>query len=212
MALAGFVKLPRSLHQQLAKLPHDAYFAILDLLVTANYEASATSDGLVVKRGQVLTSLASLSDRWGVSVKRTRTILQILQGMDLVTITGTGRGKGRGTLLTLEFYASSQGEGQGNGQGIGHESGHLLKKMKKGEEDKESFIPFAHPSLEEVKEYDRTNDLHRDPVSFFRFHNPAWTDGSGQPIYDWRKYYRNWCAPPKQQSVSDQLERLFGGT
>ena len=211
----GFVKYPRSLHRELMELPHDVHAAFLDLLCSANYERSETSRGECIERGQVLTSYAALSERWNVSIKRVRTILKTLQGMGLVTFRGTGRGKGMGTLISVENYAFTQDVGHSYGHNSGQESGHdlgqSLKKSKKMEEEKKSFIPFEHPTLEKIQAFDRTNELHRDPISFFYHHDPNWADGNGKAIYDWRSYYQNWTNPNSNKNdLSAQILRVFG--
>ena len=212
----GFIKYQRSLHEELMKLSHDEHVAFLDLLTTANYETTTTPRGDIVNRGQVLSSYAALANRWNVSIKRVRTILKTLRDTGLVTVSGTGQGKGRGTLLTVDNYAFTQGVGHSFGHETGQESGHdlgqPLNNTKKCEEDEESFSPFKHPSLTDIQNYDRLKDLHRDPVAFYNYHEPNWTDGNGQPIYDWRRYYARWTNPGnKKVDLSAQIDRVFGG-
>lgn len=81
--------------------------AWIDLLLTANHEDHkivVDNDLMTIKRGQMLTSVRKLSERWKWSVKRTQKFLKILEEDQMLT---KKSGK-RYTLLTILNYAKFQ--------------------------------------------------------------------------------------------------------
>lgn len=197
---------------------------ILSYLVDAANFTDIRLDDLTIHAGQILTSIPTLAKRLGYTEKQIRVTLDhLVRGGELVIKTaydGALNGRKNGTLISVEKYRvytdSRSTEGQINGEEQGSETAYnrATNNQFKAKETNinNSFVPFHQPTLDEVKEYDRLNDLHRDPISFYNFHSPNWTDGNGNAIYDWRRYYRNWTNPgSNKNNISAQIARIYGG-
>ena len=103
----GWIKIHKSLSQHWIWSDPFALRAWLDLLICANYEdKKILFDGqlITVQRGQLITSIRKLSQKWCCSKERTRRILKLLEKDEMVHIdTNTRR-----TLLTIVNYGFYQ--------------------------------------------------------------------------------------------------------
>lgn len=96
------------------KTPFDERSAWIDLLLLANHEDKRILfDGkfITVSRGQRVTSLHILADRWHWSVHKVKNYLHLLE-MDGMLIR---KSDNRGTLLTIVNYDTYQSEGHTKG-------------------------------------------------------------------------------------------------
>lgn len=88
--------------------PYDMRSAWIDLLLTANHEdRKIIFDGHMreVKRGQILTSVTKLAERWKWTPKKARKFLRLLEEDQMIE----KKSDNRATLLTLLNYAKYQG-------------------------------------------------------------------------------------------------------
>lgn len=109
MANKGWICLHRSIQDSWVwqNEPFSRGQAWIDLLLTANHEDHkivVDNNLMTIKRGQMLTSVRKLSERWKWSVKRTQKFLIILEEDQMLT---KKSGK-RYTLLTILNYAKFQ--------------------------------------------------------------------------------------------------------
>lgn len=109
MANKGWICLHRSIQDSWLwqNEPFSRGQAWIDLLLSANHEDHkivVDSDLMTIKRGQMLTSVRKLSERWKWSVKRTQKFLKLLEEDEMLT---KNSGK-RYTLLTILNYAKFQ--------------------------------------------------------------------------------------------------------
>ena len=113
MAEVGWVKMHRKIRDSQIwddKEPFDRRSAWMDLVMMVNHEdRDIIFDGkpVTVKRGQRITSIRALSERWHWSVNRTKRYLALLEQLKMIH---TDRNTHR-TLLTLINYDIYQGEG-----------------------------------------------------------------------------------------------------
>lgn len=109
--MIGWIKLHRKiLDSNLwhSKEPFGVRDAWIDLLLLANHaDRKILFDGepYVVKRGQHVTSMRKLSERWGWGIKKTRKYLLTLEEEQMVHRESTNRH----TLLTILNYSKYQG-------------------------------------------------------------------------------------------------------
>lgn len=106
---SGWVKLSREItnHWLWQEKPFDRKSAWVDLILMANHEdATIFFNGapLLIRRGQLVTSIAKLSDRWGWSRNKTRAFLNQLKGEQMILTEGTAKG----TTVTLVNYDNFQ--------------------------------------------------------------------------------------------------------
>ena len=89
--------------------------AWIDLLLTANHEDKKikfNGKPRVIKRGQMVTSIAKLAERWGWSAGKVRRFLNILENDQMLTLECNRGGTTNGTTLTLINYEKFQGQRQ----------------------------------------------------------------------------------------------------
>lgn len=107
MADKGWIKLNRQIVDHWLWEDHEFAFAWIDLLLMVNHEnKKILVDGkpTVIKRGQTLTSIKKLAERWKWSRNRVYRFLGALERDNMVTRNGTPSG----TTLTIENYGKYQ--------------------------------------------------------------------------------------------------------
>lgn len=176
------------------------------LLLKANYK-DAKIGTETIKRGEVFITQEKMADDLGLTRKQLRTALDHLKE------TGEIRAKrkiGKSVVISIPKYTEYQGEGPIKGQKRANKGPNEQKK-----ENKEILSPpivppkgkpYHVPTLEEVREYERTFSKGKDPDSFYRHYSGLDWNAGGHRIYDWQKLYDRWeepePTPPKVQRVS----------
>ena len=113
MSEIGWVKMHRKIRDTQIwddKEPFDRRSAWMDLVMMVNHEDKEiifNGKPFTVKRGQRITSIRGLAERWHWSVNRTKRYLVLLEQLEMIH---TDRNTHR-TLLTLVNYGFYQGEG-----------------------------------------------------------------------------------------------------
>ena len=106
----GWICLHRSIQESSIwnnEEPFDKRSAWIDLLLSANHEDREImfdSHVRMVKRGQMVTSVRKLSEKWSWSEKRTLKFLRLLEEAKMITKNSDNRA----TLLTVLNYAKYQ--------------------------------------------------------------------------------------------------------
>ena len=132
----------------------------LHLLLTANY-APSKLEGMTIERGQRVTSLTSLSEETGLSVKQIRTALNHLNGTGETAVAKCPKF----SIITIKNYEKYQqraqtwaGEGQAKGTG-GAGEGHYNNKNNKNnkynkyKKGRKNFNSESNPSYD-IDEYE----------------------------------------------------------
>lgn len=119
----GFFLVDRELltHPIWTDEPFNKGAAWVDLIGRANWKKRESFYGgrcVIIKRGQLITSIGALAARWKWSEKRVRSFLSALSEAGMVRTEGTPRG----TLITVENYAKYQDQGRAKGQTEGQAS------------------------------------------------------------------------------------------
>lgn len=139
----GFIKVPRALlNEWRDKLTQEEIGILINLMAMANYEdvPRRAPKGDYLKRGQLVTSSRAFAKRFNLSESRAYRLFKRWERLGIIkreTLSETESGTPNGTLLTLEFYESSQGERNSDRNSIRNESEDSIrrdKKEKKGEE------------------------------------------------------------------------------
>ena len=187
----------------------------LHLLLKANYK-DLSFEGHKILRGQLVTSLPSLSSELGLSIH------QIRVSLDKLIMTGEVASKSynRYRVITIVKYDQYQNDDSQDGSQVAGrwqadgsqmaaskqynnsnkgtmEQGNNVKE--KGKTAKQ-FIP---PSLEEVTEYIKEIGADIDPRYFIDFNQMrGWKLKSGQKISDWKACVRTWNKKDQNQTQS----------
>ena len=157
----GFIKLPRSLLNGWRDILTPEEIGILvNLMAMANYDDKPrrAPKGDQLQRGQLVTSIRSFARRFGISESKTRRLLAKWEELGLIkrrTYSGTLLNTHSGTLLTLEFYASSQGVQHSNRHRKQHEVDTPIRSEEK--DKKPSPLPATDGRPGEAKQ-ERSED------------------------------------------------------
>lgn len=103
----GWVKIYRKMTEWEWYKDTNTKVVMLHLILTANH-ADNKYAGMIIRRGQVLTSYAKLADELGLSVKEIRTAISHLKKTGELGIARAGQGAGHGQLITLANYGLYQ--------------------------------------------------------------------------------------------------------
>lgn len=180
MAEIGWVKMHRKIRDTQIwddKEPFDRRSAWMDLVMMVNHEDKDiifNGKPFTVKRGQRITSIRGLAERWHWSVNRTKRYLSLLEQLEMIH---TDRNTHR-TLLTLINYGVYQGEGFTDEHTNEHTDEHtdeytdeytdglqtrnkrMNKKMNKNEKNEKKSIygEYAHVKLTDQEREKLIND------------------------------------------------------
>lgn len=124
-----FVVHRRARRGWLWQLPPDQFKVAMTILADANWcDGTTVSAGRVVeiKRGQLMTSIASLARETGVSEKRVRTTLKLLEKAGFLASETTNRFR----ILSLPNYDFYQGLEHWQGQADGQVNGQATGKQR----------------------------------------------------------------------------------
>lgn len=137
----GWVKIHRSIteHWLYKEKPFCMFGAWIDLLLMANHEDRKFPLGdkiITIKRGQMVTSFRSLSERWGWGMGRVKRFLNLICVDNMISINSTTNG----TLLTIVNYdvyqiSDTQTERERNANGtlvehLRNDSGTIAERNK----------------------------------------------------------------------------------
>ena len=105
----GYIKIYRDIREHWIwdDEPYDKARAWIDLIMVANHkDKTILFDGhpMKIKRGQYMTSLQSLADRWGWSRGKARRFLDVLKSEQMID----KKLHSNGTLITIVNYSNYQ--------------------------------------------------------------------------------------------------------
>ena len=195
----GWIKIHRKLLNSkiwsARRQPFDYRSAWIDLLLMANYQdvdVIVDYETVTVKRGQILTSIRQLCERWQWSKDRVCKYLRLIESENMVTRCSTTRW----TLLTIEKYSDYQCDTDTGQDTERTQDGHgsaTNKNIKKEKNNKYIYNnAFVPPTVDEVKEYclERNNEV--DPEAFVSFYeSKGWMIGKNK-MKDWKAAVRTW--------------------
>ena len=204
MADKGWIKLYRKVRDNWIWDNPEYFRAWIDILLMANHEdRDVVFNGHVIKikKGQKLTSLAKLSERWRWSRNRVDRYLRLLSDAGMVTANRTPNG----TLLTVEkygFYQTSWDSDEATDEAT-HGATHgaadgaqtRIKELKNEEEvkrgrDRPRFVP---PTLDDVSDYFWKIGCDSDPQLFIDYYEArGWRLSKGMVMADWKAAARSW--------------------
>lgn len=207
----GWIKLHRKIIDNWIWEDPEKLKAWIDILLMVNHEdRQVPFNGhiITIKRGQKLTSIAKLSDRWGWNRKRVARFLDLLEeaGMCLTNRTTNG------TTIFVQNYGLYQDfpttEGTTNGTTNGTATGSAvgsqtrIKELKKERIYMAAATQFSPPSVENVREYCEKRQNGIDPEQFVSYYTArGWKLSRGQVMTDWKAQVRYWERNRKQKQA-----------
>ena len=197
----GWVKMYRSLTDNW--LWEDKPFARgqawIDLLFLANHSEQKTFiDGNLekIERGQIITSIRKLCDRWGWSNTKVRKFLKILESDSMVSI----KNDTKKTVITLVNYSVYQDfenekttqKRQQNDTETSQKHTNKNVKNDNNINNNNNIKRFAPPDYEQVSRYCRQRNNGIDPEEFVDYYTAKdWMVGKSK-MKDWKAAVRNW--------------------
>lgn len=204
----GFIKLHRKITEWEWYHDTNTFRLFLHILLKANF-TDGRFEGKVIRRGQLVTSLPSLSKETGLTIQQARTAIDHLKSTGEITVYQQPRYR----VITIVKYdqyqtdnrlTNSQTTGNqqaGNRQSTGNQQQYKNDKNERKEECKE-YSPtesggpakrFSPPTPDEVRLFCEENGLSVDPDRFCDYYaSRGWKVGSS-PMKDWRAACRNWA-------------------
>ena len=146
----GYIKVYRDIreHWIWQERPYDRARAWIDLIMMANHEPRTIMfDGapMTIERGQHMTSLSALAERWGWTRSKVKRFLDILKAEHMCN---TKRNR-RGTLITIIKYGFYQ-DARNTDRNSKNQKSELLRNSKvhkqdtkEGTKKKEEYMPSA---------------------------------------------------------------------
>ncbi|MBR6656561.1 MAG: hypothetical protein IKL18_00090 [Oscillospiraceae bacterium] len=207
-----FVKISRSLPNWEWYKDANTMRVFIHLLIKANYN-EGNFKGVLIKRGEVVTSYKSIADELGITEKNARTAINHLKQTGSVASTKYSKFQVIKLNNYDKFQSSRQADWQasgrqtaGNGQASGNNQRNKeSKKLRNKEINSISTKNFVPPTLEEVKAYcsERNNGVDAD--HFFDYYSAnGWVQGAGNPIADWQACIRTWERRGFRKPIEDK--------
>ena len=146
----GYIKIYRDIREHWIWdiKPYDKARAWIDLIMVANHEEKTiVFDGvpMTIKRGQHMTSLSTLAERWGWTRSKVKRFLDVLKSEQMCN---TKRNR-RGTLITIVNYGIYQ-DARNTKRNTGEKKSKLSRHSDDHKQDtiedtikKEEYIPPA---------------------------------------------------------------------
>ena len=194
----GFIVIHRKITEWEWYKDTNTFCLFIHLLLTANYE-DGRFEGKVIKRGQLVTSLNSLSEETGLSIRQTRTALSHLISTGEVT----NKSYTKYRVITITNYSMYQDKRQAKRQTNDKQPTNKLtvnrqqynnnNNINKGTNNSRSMSAFQPPSLDEVKKYVEEINGVIDPERFFDYYEVRdWCLKDGRKMSNWKAEIRSW--------------------
>lgn len=218
----GWIKVSRKIQDHYLwddSEPFDKRSAWIDLLLSVNHaDKKILFEGKIkiIHAGEILTSIAKLSEKWKWDRKKTRAFLNLLESDGMIRVFRTTHG----TTITIENWGKYQVEGTTDGTTTTPTMGQPLpqplpinKNVKNDKNDKEieKGKKFTPPTLQEVTAYcmERNNGI--EPQTFIDFYQAKnWMIGKSK-MKDWRACIRTWESrrSKERQGTMDGLKEAY---
>lgn len=199
--MEGWMKMHRSIleHWLWKDKPFSRGQAWIDLLLLANHDDGKVmfnGELITVKRGEHLTSILKLSDRWGWGRKKVSKFLDDLESDEMITQERTTQ-RTTITIVKYEVYQSKeqQKEQPRDSEGTAKEQPRNTNKKEKNDKNEKKVnntVRFTPPDTDMVRDYcmERNNSV--DPQAFIDFYSSkGWMIGRNK-MKDWKAAVRTW--------------------
>jgi hypothetical protein len=210
----GFIVIHRKIADWEWYRDTNTFCLFIHILLAANYE-DGRFEGKTIKRGQLVTSLASLAEETGLSIRQTRTALSHLISTGEVT----NKSFTKYRIITVTNYSMYQDKRQTKRQTNDKQPTNKTSDNRQqynnnnniNKETNKSLTRFIPPTLDEVTEYVKEIDSPVDPGYFFdHYESNGWILKSGQKMRNWKATLRNWTR--REGNGRGQAPGSAGGT
>lgn len=199
----GWIKLHRQIVNNWIWEDADKLKAWLDILLMVNHDDKkiyCNGKLITIKRGEKLTSIKKLSERWSWTRRRVMRFLDLLEEDEMCTTNRTPYG----TTLKVVNYADYQGFSRAKRTGVDTTDDttddtpldtqtRMSKKNKNIRYIGATAPVFTPPTLDEISSYCQERNNTVDPEAFFDYYKRSdWKLTRGGRMTDWKATVRSW--------------------
>ena len=219
MSNNGWIKLHRQIVDNWIWEDPAKLKAWLDILLMVNHEDKkilVNGQLVTIKRGEKLTSIIKLADRWKWSKHRVMRFLDLLEDDEMCTTKRTTNG----TTIKVVNYADYQDflipkrttvgttdgtpDGTADGTPLGTQTitNKNYKNDKREGQAPHSFLP---PSRQDIEAYCKDKGYYMDAQLFIDYYDARdWTLGKGQKMSNWKSAVNAWVRR-ERKNVGDGI-------
>ena len=222
----GWIKLHRKIKDNWIWEDPAMFQAWIDILLMVNHQdkkIKVNGQLTTIRRGEKLTSILKLAERWGWSRKRVMRFLDLLEEDGMCTTIRTPNG----TTLKVSNYAEYQGFHSVKGTTKGTTNGTADDTTvdtpldtqtimnNKSSNNVNNFLSAAAqkkipPARSDVEEYCRQKNYHIDLTEFFSYYDlHDWTLGNGRKITNWTAAVDYWSNKGKKLETNEQTDMPY---
>ena len=222
----GWIKLHRKIKDNWIWEDPAMFQAWIDILLMVNHQdkkIKVNGQLTTIRRGEKLTSILKLAERWGWSRKRVMRFLDLLEEDGMCTTIRTPNG----TTLKVSNYAEYQGFHSVKGTTKGTTNGtaddttvdtpldtQTIMNNKSSNNVNNFFSAAAQkkipPARSDVEEYCRQKNYHIDLTEFFSYYDlHDWTLGNGRKITNWTAAVDYWSNKGKKLETNEQTDMPY---
>ena len=203
----GYVKIYRDILNHWVYDDEILFRAWINLLLTANHsEKKVMFDGelITIHTGETLTSLRQLSEKWKCGLKKTRSIINILEKEQMITRKSVKKGTQKGTLISIVNYGVYQDLGhtketaEGTTEGTTEGTQTINNKECVNNVKERERVKNA-PTLADIKEYCLKNNKGAPELSMQKFYTWLLTENGKRYISHWPERLEIWIAEDKER-------------
>ena len=230
MSNSGWIKLHRQIVDNWIWEDADMFKAWIDILLMVNHEDKkiyVNGKLTTIHRGEKLTSITKLSERWRWSKRRVMRFLDLLEEDEMCTTERTTYG----TTLKVVNYAEYQGFTTPKRNTVDttnvttHSTAHVTADgtapdtqtimNNKSSNNANNFFSAAAqkkipPARSDVEEYCRQKNYHIDLTEFFSYYDlHDWTLGNGRKITNWTAAVDYWSNKGKKLETNEQTDMPY---
>ena len=216
----GWIKLHRQIRNNWIWEDAEMLRAWLDILLMVNHEDKRiyfNGELITIKRGEKLTSILKLSDRWGWSRNRVKRFLDLLEADEMCTTNRTTNGTTLKVLNYAEYQSFYGGKRITNDTTndttdvppLGPTDGPQTITNKNYKNDKrEGQAPrsFSPPSRQDIEAYCHEKNYCMDTQLFIDYYDARnWTLGKGQKMSNWKSAVNAWVRRERSSVPADGI-------
>lgn len=172
------------------------------LLLTAEIKDREVGTG-ILPRGSVLTNYERLADILGMTYAQVRRAIENLKSTGELTTYQRGKFVEISILRYNEYQGESATKTQPKRNQNATDHYKNIKNIKNtlslSLSQTTSQKPYHKPTLDEVREYERTSGLGKNADLFYEHYTKEGWKAQGKRIYSWQKLYDTWLEPEREE-------------
>ena len=195
-----FIKIDRNILDWGWYKDANTFRVFMHLLLTANIKPHMFM-GVEIGRGEVATSLKSLSENLGISIRSVRTSLLHLETTGEVTI----KRHPRFSVISMPNWDLYQVNRHSQRQSADSQP---TRNRQQSKNVRKKEIPSVYiPSRADLRSYVEEEGLKVDPDEIFDYYEALGWEINGKAIKDWKAVCRRWKQYERKQAMSEEDEQ-----